>query len=82
MFDYRWNLFIYKGHQMNKIIVFGSVAVLIMYNRGHVSHESEIMMPHEDEYREVYPRLTPELQQMATGSIGYDKPAQGTYHLS
>ena len=71
-----------KGKTMNKLIVFGSVAAFTVYSLDHVYHQSEVITPHEDEFHEVYTRLTPEIHQMATGSMGDDKRAQWVYHFS
>ena len=71
---------------MIKIIIFGSLTTFAVYSVGHtyhhIYHPTEITIPDEDEYRKVYTRLTPEIRQMVTGSLGVDNRAQWTYHLS
>mgnify|MGYP003594959461 CR=1 FL=1 len=71
---------------MIKIIIFGSLTTVALYSVGHTYyhtyHPTEISIPDEDEYREVYTRLNPAIQQMATGSLGVDNRVQWTYHLS
>lgn len=66
---------------MNKFIVLGSVAALTAFSVCHHYQHTEITVPHEDEYREVYTKLNPEIQQMATGSLGADNRAEWTYLL-
>jgi len=67
---------------MIKIIIFGSLTTYAAYSVAYTYHHTEITVLHEDEYLEVYTRLTPTIQQMATGSLGVDNPAEWTYHLS